>query len=122
MVLVVAGAVVVRGPLAAVVLFVLGADFAVRAFGQPRHSPLAAVARGMVHALKMRPQPVDAAPKRFAAKIGLVFSLSASVLFLAQVPVGAIAVAAILGFCALLESAFGVCIGCKVYAALPRRT
>lgn len=114
-------AVVVRGTFAGVLLLALAGDFAVRAFSEPRFSALARAAVMIVRKLQLTPKPTNAAPKRFAAKIGIAFSITAGVLFLAGFPVAATAVTLVLGFCAFLESAFAICIGCKVHALLPRR-
>lgn len=120
-VLISVAAAIIGGTLGGAILIALGADFALRAAGKTEWSPLARVARAIVKLLPLAPKPVDAAPKRFAAKIGLVFSLAAGALFFGQAPLPATVIASILAFCAFLESAFAVCIGCKVYALLPRR-
>lgn len=111
----------VRGPVGGVVLLALAADFAVRGFGSPAMSPVARAAMAIARGLHLPTVRVDAAPKRFAAKIGLAFSAISGTLFLAGAPTAGLIVLGILGFCAFLEAAFGVCIGCKVYALIPHR-
>ena len=64
----------------------------------------------MANTLRLSPKPVDAAPQKFAARIGIVFSALSGLLF----------VAGVLVVCATLEAALGYCVGCKVYALLPR--
>ncbi len=92
----------------------LAADFGLRAFTRVP-SPLATVARGTVKALKLTPKPIFAPPKRFAAILGLFFSVGIAIfLFLNYLNV-AYAVGAILIFCAVLEAAFNICLGCYVY-------
>ena len=60
-------------------------------------------------------------PKRFAQAIGALFSTSALVLWFGVRAQGATwAVVGVLGAAALAESAFGVCIGCRLFAGLMR--
>ena len=107
-------------PWGALILFALAADFVVRGFGDARRSPLATLARGVANTLRIAPKPVDAAPKKFAARIGIVFSVLSGLLFFAGLPVPALVVSGVFVVCATLEAALGYCVGCKVYALLPR--
>ncbi len=124
---VVAGGVVVLA-VAAVALqqpwlsLVLAVGFLLRVLAGPRLSPLALLAsRVIVPRLPFPPKLVAGPPKRFAQAIGLVFSTSAALLFFAfgadtagYLVLGALAVAA------TLESAFGICLGCRAFALLMR--
>lgn len=92
----------------------LVADFAIRAFST-RTSPLAFAAKALVKSAGWAAKPVFAPPKKFAALLGFVFSLTISVLLLLQVPVAANITAGVLLFCAVLESAFKICLGCYTY-------
>jgi hypothetical protein len=101
---------------------VLAAGFALRVLWGPRFSPLAVLAtRVVVPRLGLAPRPVAGAPKRFAQLIGLAFSAVAALLLL---PLGAhLAGDAVLGalvVAATLESAAGVCLGCRAFALLIR--
>ncbi|MFT3842090.1 MAG: DUF4395 domain-containing protein [Myxococcaceae bacterium] len=95
----------------------LFAGFVIRATVGPKFSPLALLAgRVVVPALKLKPQPTWATPKRFAQACGIVFTASASVLalgFHAELAAGGVLV--VLLACAALESFFGFCVGCRVY-------
>jgi hypothetical protein len=101
---------------------VLAAGFLLRVLWGPRFSPLALLAtRVIVPRLGIAPRPVAGPPKRFAQLIGLVFSAAASVVFYGfgadlagYVVLGALVVAA------TLESAAGVCLGCRAFALLMR--
>ena len=95
-------------------LYLLIGDFALRAFTY-FPSPLAALAKIFSHALKLKPKPIFAAPKKFAASVGFIFSLFTLVLFLLNLDIAAFSVGNILIICAVLESVFKVCIGCYVY-------
>ncbi|WP_435745337.1 DUF4395 domain-containing protein [Nocardioides sp. SYSU DS0663] len=64
----------------------------------------------------------DAAPPRFAQLVGLVFAVVALAGFLAGAPVlGLVATAAALA-AALLNAAFGFCLGCELYLLIIRLT
>ncbi|PKQ16930.1 MAG: DUF4395 domain-containing protein [Actinobacteria bacterium HGW-Actinobacteria-7] len=118
-VIVVAGAVASGRP-APWILLALAADFIVRGYYSPRMSPLAAIGRAITRGLGLAPKPVDAAPKKFAARIGVVFSVASALLYLVGAPVAGLAVVGVLVVCATLEATLGYCVGCKVYALLPR--
>ncbi len=90
-------------------------DFAARAFSRPSLSPLARLSGRILSATGARPRRVDAGPKRFAARIGLGFSLAALASTLTGFHAVAASVALTLAFCALLEAAFGFCVGCSMY-------
>ena len=95
-------------------LYLLVGDFLLRAFThQP--TPLVAVAKILLYVFKVKRKPIFAAPKKFAAGVGFVFSLSVLLLFLCHFNITAYVVGSILIICALLESVFKVCVGCYVY-------
>lgn len=111
-------------PVAGVILFFLVADFGVRAFSRPRWSPLGRLSSWLLRRAGVAPRWVDAGPKRFAARIGLGFAVALLGLSVFGAQGGYVAVSVVLGFCALLESALGFCVGCWVYTgwyALARR-
>jgi len=100
------------------VLIPLAADFFVKAALGLRTSPLCRVSRAVVTALRLTPQLEDEAPKRFASGIGFVFSLGSVIAFYAGAPAIAMSLLGVFAFCAILEAAAGVCIGCKVYGII----
>jgi Domain of unknown function (DUF4395) len=99
---------------------VIAYGFVARLLTGPRLSPLGQlVTHAITPRLGLADRPVPGPPKRFAQGIGAVFSVSAAVLALgfgliavANVLLGALIVAA------TLESVFGLCLGCKAFAAL----
>lgn len=101
-------------------LAVLAYGFVARVATGPDLSPLGQlVVRGIVPRLPLSPRLVPGPPKRFAQGIGAALSVTAAVLHLglgatepALALVGAILVAA------TLESAFGFCLGCWLFARL----
>lgn len=93
----------------------LALDFGVRAFSRPRLSLLGLAARWILGLAKVQPSLVDAGPKRFAARIGLVFSIALFLLGGFGSASSLLTVGGILLFCALLESVFGICLGCHAW-------
>jgi hypothetical protein len=101
------------------VLFLLAADFALRSFTTGIVSLLKILSGQIAGMLKIRNRKfTDAAPKKFAALLGMTFSLLAGLFLAVQLPVAAIVTGSILVFCALLEGVFGYCLGCFVYSML----
>jgi hypothetical protein len=122
---VVAGGVVVLATLALALQLrwlslVLAAGFLLRVLSGPRLDPLALLAsRVIVPRLPWEPRLVPGPPKRFAQLIGLCFSLTAALLFYAfTLNTAGYAVLGALLFAAVLESGFGICLGCRAFALL----
>ena len=94
-------------------LVLLLADFSARSF----HRPLSLFANLAKPAAERLGEPVivDAAPKIFAAKIGLAMTLAALAAHLAGMDGVAQGIIGIMLFCAFMEAAFGYCVGCKFY-------
>ncbi len=93
---------------------VLAADFAIRAFTS-LPSLLGVVSKSIVRQLKLEPVRIFAAPKKFAAAIGTLFSLAVFLLFYFNFDTYAYTVGGVLAFFAFLEGAFKICVGCYVY-------
>ncbi|MDA1279580.1 MAG: DUF4395 domain-containing protein [Chloroflexi bacterium] len=102
------------------ITLVLAYGFIARVLAGPRLSPLALlVTKVIVPKFGLPYRPVAGPPKRFAASIGVVFSVTAAVLSLGFGLHGAAYI--VLGgliFAAGLESIFGYCLGCKVFGFL----
>lgn len=94
--------------------FLLVLDFALRAFTyQP--APLAFTAKLITGLLKLKIKPIYAAPKKFAAAIGFVFSFLIAILLLFNLTDTAVLVSSVLALFAFLEAMFNICAGCYVY-------
>jgi hypothetical protein len=101
---------------------VIALGFVARVLTGPTLSPLGQIAtRVVTPRLPFEPKLVPGPPKRVAQAVGVAFSLTATVLTFgfgqwgaAQVVLGLLAVAA------TLESALGLCLGCKAFAVLMR--
>ncbi len=103
-------------------LIPLAYGFWARVLTGPTLSPLGQLAtRVVVPRLPVEPRLVAGPPKRFAQAMGVAFSSTAVVLwFGVGAHTAAWVVVGMLAGAALLESAFGLCLGCKVFAALMR--
>jgi Domain of unknown function (DUF4395) len=100
---------------------VIAYGFVARVLTGPSLSPLGQfMTRVVVPRLSVAARPVPGPPKRFAQGIGVTFAGAALILTVlgywgaAQIVLGMLAAAA------LLESVFGICLGCKAFALLMR--
>jgi len=101
---------------------VIAYGFVARVLTGPTLSPLGQlVTRVITPRVAFRERPVPGPPKRFAQGMGVAFSMTAAVLALgfglhtvAYVVLGLLIVAA------TLESVFGLCLGCRIFALLMR--
>ncbi len=101
---------------------VIAYGFLARVLSGPTLSPLGQlVTRVITPRLRLAARPVPGPPKRFAQAIGAVFSVSAAVLALGLgLRTAADVLLGFLVLAATLESVFGLCLGCKAFAALTR--
>lgn len=106
---------------AAIITGILALDFIIRAFIKPRYSPIATIARGVVSGLNLPKRMVDSAPKVFAARIGVIFSVACTLLYAGNFLFAGTIVLVILLLCAALESFFSFCLGCWMYSLLPKQ-
>jgi hypothetical protein len=102
-------------------LAVLAYGFWARTLTGPTLSPLGRIASSLIAPRLGAETPVAGPPKRFAQSIGALLTSAAAV---AALGFGADTVAdvllAVLIFAAGLESIFGLCIGCRLFALLMR--
>lgn len=101
---------------------VLAYGFLARALTGPTLSPLGQlVTRVITPRLPVPARPVPGPPKRFAQGVGAVFAVAATVLAVGLGETGAAyGVLGVLILFATLESVFGLCVGCTVFALLMR--
>lgn len=98
------------------------ADFAIKVFLGFAYSPNCFLAREIATALKLPITPIPAAPKRFAGAVAICFLTgSLTAWFVFGSTVWFFVLTAVFLGCALLEAAFGFCVGCFVYGLLPAR-
>lgn len=106
---------------AAVLLGVQAVVFAIGAIGGPRTHPYGKLFATVV-APRLGPvtdrEPV--APLKFAQLIGLLFAFVGTVGFAAELPALGLIAAALALIAALLNAAFGICLGCQLYPRVAR--
>lgn len=87
----------------------------------PSFSPLGLIATKVITPrINAKHRFVAGPPKRFAQFIGLVFSASASVLWLLDLGTASRVVAAALAAAAFLEAALALCLGCVMFGFMMR--
>jgi hypothetical protein len=103
-------------------LIPLAYGFWARVLTGPTLSPLGQLATRLVAPrLTASPRLVAGPPKRFAQAIGVLFSTAALILwFGVGDPTATWVVVGVPGAGALAESAFGLCVGCRIFAGLMR--
>ena len=101
-----------------IIFLFLAFDFYVRGFDKKEWSLLRQIGIRIVTVFEVKEKLIDAGGKKFAAKIGFLFSaaLTLSALFHWQFTL--IGLGGILVLFAVLESALAYCVGCKVYSVL----
>lgn len=101
---------------------VIAYGFVARVLTGPTLSPLGQlVTRGVTPRLGLDSRPVPGPPKRFAQGIGATLATTSAVLALGLgLHTAAYAVLAAVIVAATLESVFGLCLGCRLFAMLMR--
>ena len=81
-------------------------DFTLRAANLAKYSLLGFVSDAVIKQLKIKAKPVDRAPKRFAAMVGVLFAVAILISIILELQIVAFSLATILTFFAFLESFF----------------
>ncbi len=129
----VAGVVLVLGIVALVghqwwLYAVLAVDFVLRAALGPRLSPLARVVQAVVRPrVATAPRPTAGSPKRFAASIGALLTVVATLAWVLASTTGSgvanvvvVVVGVVMVVFPALEALLGLCVGCHLFSALMR--
>ena len=98
----------------------LAYGFLARVLTGPRLSPLGQLATRVLAPRIGHEKLVPGPPKRFAQAIGATLTVAAVVVLAAGLPAVTVALLAALIVAAGLESAVGLCLGCKAFAVLMR--
>ena len=93
-------------------------DFLLRANKLGKYSLLAILSDIVIKQFNVKNKPVDRAPKRFAAGIGAIFTVSILILSFMALNTTVFIVTSVLLLFAFLESFVGFCAGCYVSSAL----
>ena len=98
--------------------YVLFFDFTVRALRRDELSPFNMIATLMIKSFNVTPKMSDEAPKRFALYLGVFSSFVLVVGSIGGMNFFVTVASSVIIFCALLESMFDFCVGCKIYYAI----
>lgn len=101
-----------------ILMSVLALDFLLRTIKFNTFSPFAVSSAGIIKVFSLGFKPVDQGPKRFAAGIGLTFSLALLLAHLTGYPTLALVLIATLTLFSFLEGFLSFCAGCYVYTFL----
>lgn len=101
------------------IIFLL-VDFFLRSAELSDYSPLANVSKFIIDKTGIKKKPINAGPKIFAARIGVIFNLAILVSIVSDLNTVTYILAGIFGICAFLEAAIGFCVACQIYPFLYR--
>lgn len=99
---------------------VLAVDFVLRAGWGPSASPVARLVQRVRPHVPAPPRYTAGPPKRFAAAIGGVLTVAATVLWLVGTSVPVVVIGVVMIVFPALEVLAGVCVGCLVFGWLMR--
>ena len=103
----------------AIIMLILGLDFVIRAFISSKYSPLAIFSKAFLAGkFPFRDKIILMKPKKFAASIGVILSISASVFGFAGQISTMIYITAVLLLFSFLEAFFKFCAGCWIFGFL----
>jgi hypothetical protein len=100
---------------------VLAVDFVLRSGWGPAASPIARLVQTAIRPrVAARPRYTAGPPKRFAAAIGAVLTVAATVFWLAGTTLPVVVIGVVMVVFPALESLGGICVGCIVFGWLMR--
>jgi len=96
-------------------LLIMAVDFALRLYNKGMYNPILRLNKFFLELFHVSRSLINAGPKIFAARAGLLLSVLSIVGFLVSAPVFSAVFAGILGFFSLLELTAGFCVACRLY-------
>ena len=97
------------------IILLLAIDFFIRGFLNPSYSFYSAISKTILRIFKIKPLMVNAGPKIFAAKIGLILCCLIAASYLLNFQGISLIMGSFFAFFAALEAVFRLCIACKIY-------
>jgi hypothetical protein len=98
------------------IFFFLAYDFFVRGFDRKQWSLFRLIAVKAVSIFEFKPKLIDAGGKKFAARIGFIFSVILTISALLVWPVVVVVFGGVIVLFASLESAIAFCVGCRLHS------
>lgn len=97
------------------IIILLIVDFSARSFDLNKFSPLALISAGIIRLFSIGVKPINQGPKRFAARIGLIFSVGMVISHFTGFTVTTLVLVATLTAFSFLEAFLSFCAGCYAY-------
>jgi hypothetical protein len=101
-------------------LIFLAFDFFLRSFNYSEYSLFVHTSKKLVSYFGLKEKLINAGPKIFAARIGLIFSCIIIISFILNFYLPAFSFAGVLILFSFLEAAYGLCVACEIYPFLYR--
>jgi hypothetical protein len=98
-----------------VYILIILTDFAIRIFPGVKYSPVSQIIKYFLKKANIKAQLIDAWPKVFAAKIGLILALFITFLHFTNFQIPALIFAFIFLIASGLEAFFDFCLACAIY-------
>jgi len=96
-------------------LVLIVSDFIIRVFFGLKYSPICFTIKNGLNISGVKPHLINAGPKIFAARLGLVLSIIIIVSFLTGYSTFSLIVSIILSIAVGLEAFFNYCLACEIY-------
>jgi hypothetical protein len=93
----------------------LAIDFYLRTADLAKYSLVAISSKNIIKYLQVKELFINAGPKIFAARIGLILSSLIIFSYILNAKILAFLIAGILGLFSFLEAALGLCVACEIY-------
>ena len=90
-------------------------DFMLRSTALSVYSPISYSSKGLVRYLSFNENLINAGPKIFAARLGLILGSMIVLSIILNISYITYSLAGILGLFSFLEAAFGFCVACRIY-------
>ncbi|MBI9070887.1 MAG: DUF4395 domain-containing protein [Melioribacteraceae bacterium] len=101
-----------------VFILLAGSDLFIRSIMKPEYSPFKCMASKIFNLFNFKKKTTDLAPKIFAARCGVFISILTLVFHFLGFTITSYTAAAIFLSLSLLNSLFGICVGCFIYTSL----
>jgi len=98
----------------------LALDFFLRTTDRAKFSLVAISSKNIAKYLHVKELLINAGPKIFAARIGLILSSLIVISYLLNAKILAMIIAGMLGLFSFLEAALGFCVACEIYPYIYR--
>ncbi len=97
------------------ILIMIGIDFVIRVFPGLKYSPICFVIKKVLRLSGIKPHRINAGPKRFAAKIGLGFTVITGVGYALGLHTTVLIISLIFMIAVGMEAFFNYCLACELY-------